>query len=303
MAQRTVRYALVDLTNRTAEIQEIQADHFGTWAMHVDEMAFWWESDPTTVAFTTGVLTGVGAPGTGAMSWSYPVRNGRLQTVPSEGRLGAMMRCAGVDAMVLYGRSEQKLCLTVADDGISMEEKSVSYADLLANKKHEDAVLVTVSRKAVVEDQYFAIGDSTAAKALLNKGVGAIVVETEGAFQVADSTRLTERSVAMYQSAIRSGTLAQRDGRKNPVYYLSLDHSVTFGEEVSFEKEVESEKEKLLAALGIIWSESLAGRDPMEDAAALVSAVLGVPCTAAELEELGAYLAACEKKKVAGGAI
>lgn len=303
MVERTLRYAMVDLTNRTAEVQEVRVDAFGTWAMHGAEMAFWWESDPTAVALTTGVLTGVGAPGTGAMSWSYPAKSGKLQTIYAEGRLGAMMRCAGVDALVFYGNSKNQVCVTISEDGIVMEEKGLSYEELLAHKKHEDAVLVTISRRAVVEDKYFAIGDAAVAKALSGKGVGAIVVETEGFFAVENSAEVAEISVDLYQAAIRSGRLNPLAGRNTPAYYMSLDHTASFDANVSYSNPVADESMEVLAALGMIWSPALADRDAMETAAALVRAVTGNACTAADLEDLRAELAACKTKKVVGGAV
>lgn len=69
MIQREMRYALVDLANQTWDVKDVLADKFGTWGLFLQELRFWWQIDPTMVVLTTGILTGTGAPGTGAMTW------------------------------------------------------------------------------------------------------------------------------------------------------------------------------------------------------------------------------------------
>ena len=94
MVQREVRYALVDLGNQTWDVKGICADNFGTWGTYLQELRFWWEIDPTLVVLTTGVLTGTGAPGTGAMTWCYLGKTGTVCTGgrPS-GCLSALCGC------------------------------------------------------------------------------------------------------------------------------------------------------------------------------------------------------------------
>jgi len=300
MLKRVVRYAAVDLTNRTADIKEIQAESFGTWSMHLEEMGFWWEADASTMALTTGVLTGTGAPGTGAFVWSY-LKNGKLQNVAAEGRLGAAMRYAGVDVLVLYGKSETPLCLTIDDGELALTEQAADYASLLANRKNEDAVIATVSRKAVTEDKYFAISDGAVAKRLLDKGVAAIVAEATGALQVADAGRLAALCTELYQAGIASGA-AVGSSRKHPVRFLSLDSAADLEGPVSYENPVEAEN-AVYAALGIIWSKALERCDQKRYTAELTSACLGTPCCEADLDVLFAHLAELQQKKVEGGAV
>lgn len=300
MAQRTVRYALVDLTNRTTDLKEVTVDWFGTWGMHLEEMGFWWTVDPSMVALTTGVLTGSGAPGTGAMTWSY-MKNGKVQNVTAEGRLGAWLRYAGVDTVVFYGKSEEPLCLTVDDGELTLTEPEADYAAFLAVRKNEDAVIAITKGKALVEDKYFAISDAAVGKRLAEKGVTAIVAEATEALAVADSQRLAGLCVELYQTAIHGGTV--ETGRKQPARFLSLDHTVSFDAAAAYESPVETAEEEMYAALGMIWSKALAQRDQKADTAALISTCLGVPCTTEELDALEAHLAELKQKKVEGGAV
>ena len=296
MVQRVMRYALVDLGNQTWDIKEVTADCFGTWGTYLQELEFWWALDPTLVTLTTGILTGTGAPGTGAMTWNYR-KGGKVCSVTAEGRLGAYLRCAGVDSLVFLGKSEEPCCVTVDGGELKLTHPKTAYPALLANRKEEDAVLVTVSQSAVVEDKYFTLAGRDVAKQLWSKGVAALSVETTGILPVADPKALIAICTELYQAARRAGT-ALHSGRKTPARYLSLEHTVDFGAPAAYENPAPDAGDAVYAALGILWSEAFPQRDRRAYTARLITACSGAPCAEEDIDALAEHLAQLQQKKV-----
>lgn len=296
--ERTVRYALIDLQNRTTGLKEVQAGWFGTWGLLLEELGFWWRLDPSAVALTTGPLTGCGAPGTGAMTWSY-LKNGRVQNLTGEGRLGAALRYAGVDALLFYGRSDAPLWLEVEDGKLSLREGKPSYTTLAAGKPSEDTVVVTFRPRGAVEDKYFPLSDGALSRRLLEKGISALTVDTAGGLAVADSQRLAALCVDLYHWAAQNGPAA--GSRQQPAQFLSLDHTVGFESPATYLNPARSPEEQLFAALGILWSPRLEGRSRRADTAALLEACLGIPCTEGDLDALEAHLAQLRQRNLEGG--
>ena len=298
--ERTIRYGLIDLANRTTQRVTLQAARFGTWGMLGEELAFWWQQDREAVALTTGPLTGCGAPGTGAMAWSY-LKEGRLHTLATEGRLGAWLRYAGLDALVFCGKTDGPLWLEVSAQGQALRSGKPSYAALAAQKPTEEAVVATVRPRGILEDGLFALSDRSLARRLLDKGLTALVVDAgeEGGLAVADSARLARLCVELYSWAAKEGPLA--GDRNAPARYLSLDHMAPLNKRDIYMNPACTPEEQLYAALGILWSPHLEGRDRRADTAALLEACLGGRCDPAELDQLGNYLARLRLTNLEGG--
>ena len=288
MMRRTMRYALIDLANQTTVVKEITADDFGTWGVLFDEMDFWWKADPDVVALTTGVLTGSGAPGTGASSWCF-LQDGAPRCVAWEGRLGAWLRCGGIDSVIFLGKSREPCRVMFSNGKIRLERGSADYPTLLAGREDPNAVIAVVTRKAVTEDKYFVISDRSVADRLFDKGLCAIVAEPTGRLEIADPVRMAELAAEMTRTAIRSGRLLG-SGRTEPARYLSLDHTVRFQKPTSYNSPVASFKDLVYASLGIIWSEALAGMDRKRITAELLTACTGTPCREEEIDALAEQL-------------
>lgn len=301
MVQREVRYALVDLGNQTWDVKGICADNFGTWGTYLQELRFWWEIDPTLVVLTTGVLTGTGAPGTGAMTWCYLGKTGTVCTAEAEGRLGAYLRYAGVDAVLFLNRSEKPCCVTVDNGALELTHPQMDELSLLANRKNEDAVIATVAQNAVLEDKYFAIAGKDVASRLQSKGVEGLFVEDTGILPVADPAAVVALSTELWQTVSRSGCTRQPD-RQHPAYFLSPDHTADFESRPVYENQAKSGEDAMYAALGILWSQALAQFDRRKYTAKLITACTGAPCTEEDLDALNEYLVQLRQKKVGGEA-
>lgn len=301
MVRRELRYALVDLGNQTWDVKGVCADCFGTWGTYLHELRFWWEIDPTLVVLTTGVLTGTGAPGTGAMTWCYLGKNGTVYTAAAEGRLGAYLRYAGVDAIVFLNRSEQPCCVTVDNGAVELTCPQMDELSLLANRKNEDAVIATVAQNVVLEDKYFAIAGKDVASRLRSKGVEGLLVENTGNLSAADPETVVSLCTELWQAAVRTGCALQ-SGRQHPAYFLSPDHTADFESRPVYENLAESGEDAMYAALGILWSRALAQCDRRRYTAKLITACTGAPCAEEDLDALNAYLAQLQRKKVGGEA-
>lgn len=297
MTRRAMRYAIVDLENQTSEIMEITVEHFGTWGAYLNELVFWWEADPSAVVLHTGVLTGSGAPGTGAMTWSY-LKNGRIRNVFGEGRLGAYLRYAGVDSMIFMGRSPKPCCISVEAGALSVAHSEMGYDALLANRRTEETVFSFVTGEAVVEDQYFAVADRAVASRMSDKGVRSLIVEASGRLPVADPQRMLALCAELYQDSIRNG-IPDTGGRKKPAHFLSLSHVSGFDCPPVYEDPVATREAAVYAALGIIWNS--AQKDWKAYTAALISACLGISCAGRDLDALAAHLTRLRRKTVKGG--
>lgn len=299
MIQREMRYALVDLANQTWDVKDVLADKFGTWGLFLQELRFWWQIDPTMVVLTTGILTGTGAPGTGAMTWCYLGSDGTVCTAAAEGRLGAYLRYAGVDAIVFLNKSEHPCSVTVDNGTLELKDPQTDKLSLLANRKNEDAVIVTVSPKVVAEDKYFAIAGKDLAICLLDKGVSEILVETTGTLPTADPAAMISTCTELWQAAISAGhTLSA--GRLHPAYFLSLDHVADFQSASVYENPVASDEDAVFSALGIIKSRNLTQCDWKQYTAKLITAFSGETCTAEDIDMLAAYLLQLRQEKVGG---
>lgn len=301
MVQRELRYALVDLDNQTWDVKGVCADNFGTWGTYLHELRFWWEIDPTLVVLTTGVLTGTGAPGTGAMTWCYLGKNGTVCTPAAEGRLGAYLRYAGVDAILFLNRSDQRCCVTVDNGALELTSPQMDELSLLANRKNEDAVIATVAQNAVLEDKYFAIAGKDVASRLRSKGVEGLFVEDTGILPVADPETVASLCTEFWQTVSRSGCPRQ-SGRQHPAYFLSPDHTADFESRPVYENQAKSGEDAMYAALGILWSQALAQFDRRKYTAKLITACTGAPCAEEDLDVLNEYLVQLRQKKVGGEA-
>lgn len=298
--QRIVRYALIDLLNRTAAVKEVSAGQFGCWSLHFEEMRFLWELDPEAVAFSTGPLTGTGVPGSGAMVWSC-LRRGAVHHAAAEGRFGAALRCAGIDMLFITGSSPQPLRLRICQGEITFENPVGNASSLLAVRRFEDAALLTVSRESVTEDRCFVIAGEHIAQRLLNKGICAVIAEGDGAIPLADSRRFTPLCVELWQEAIRSRNLPQ-SGRSRPVQFLSAGCLVSL--EVPASSPFDGGGDPVFAALGVAWNKTgFSASKPKQRLAQLLTACLGEPCTPEELTALSKHLKALERRNLTRGTV
>lgn len=299
MIRREMRYALVDLSNKTWDVKDVLADKFGTWGLFLKELRFWWYIDPTMVVLTTGILTGVGAPGTGAMTWCYLGSDETICTTAAEGRLGAYLRYAGVDAIVFLNKSEHPCSVTVDNGTLELKDPQTDKLSLLANRKNEDAVIVTVTPEVVMEDNYFAIAGKGLAMRLLDKGVSEVLVETTGTLSVADPVAMASTCTELWQATTSAGR-TMLAGRLHPAYFLSQNHAADFQRASVYENPVASDEDEVFSALGIIKSGNMTQCDWKQYTAKLITAFSGKTCTEEDIDMLAAYLLQLRQEKVGG---
>lgn len=219
MRVRKMNCVVADLTERTAAVETVEAGVFVSPAGLAERFSA--RLPEPIVCLCTGVLTGTGAPGSGVMSWG-----GRaVPAVYAEGRLGAYLRYAGIDALVLAGKSETPLALQIEDGAASLEEAARLDRPGLEEQfllSAEDTVIAVPEAEGVVENGGFSIGDSRVAGQLREMGLAAIAVTGTGAVAIADSRKFLETVLELYRKAPKPVTPAWQRTDLPAVPYLSV---------------------------------------------------------------------------------
>lgn len=272
MEKRRIRCGIVDLSDRTAAVQELEAEVL-TRAETLQKAVLPLLGDhPSAVLLYTGVLTGCGAPGTGAMIW-YTMEGDRITPCFSEGRLGATLRCAGLDALVITGAGSEPAVIAVRDQAVTVEPLGAGRADLEAAYGDEHGTIATVREDGLWEDGYCRIADQRTAGALLDRNVAAVSAVGYGYVALADGEALGRCSAELWQACRRSADQGRRAVSR--VRYLSAGDVLAEAETAVYGELLgDSERSQAFLA-GIFWPEALPEEELGTKIPALISAVTG----------------------------
>ncbi|MBQ8934614.1 MAG: hypothetical protein IJ061_10095 [Lachnospiraceae bacterium] len=262
MIKREIRCAAVDLSSRSVKIKKMTSAKFNS------------SYSDASVALVTGILTGTGAPGTGVMSW----RSVNGKRIFTEGRLGAYLRYAGLDALVINGAAEKDVAVRIADGAVQILEAVPDMRRLCGAFKTNDTCIAMVSPTGVVEDDGFCISDAGISKILSKIGVAAIVAVGTGYLPIADSRKFTDLCVELYRKAAVRTSLSRED--LPAVRFLSVqlpDREKTVFEYAGFRDKY--------AGLGIHLGNSFSNNRKIGIISDLVSAVTGTECSESDIAE------------------
>lgn len=288
MRERNMRCAVVNLTHRSVTVQEIKAKAYGTYATFVNGADAWLKEDANVVILSTGVLTGTGAPGTGMMSWSS-MEGENVRTIFAEGRLGPYLKYAGIDALVLTGRSETPVVVRVDAGNVVILDAILDRHELKDVYLTDDTVLAVPEVEGVLEEDGYYIADNRISKNLKERGVAAIVVIGIGSLTVSDSALLKDTIIQMYQDLSLPLSVVQKRTDVPAVRFLAVAEGT--GDKIAY-NELLLEKEMLVyASLGINLKNRYDRVEQRNYILCLLKACLGSDSSEDELEELGRILA------------
>ncbi len=143
--------AVVDLTDREVQIlqldEEAVTDSLGGTALNIRFYEEYAAEDPVVIG--TGLLTGTLVPGSALAVITAKGSDGQLVNLPMVHFLGAEIKYAGFDFLIIKGKAPQPVYLWVHDGVINLEDAGVIWGkdawettDWLKKEKGDDIVQV-----------------------------------------------------------------------------------------------------------------------------------------------------------------
>jgi len=185
MKPRSKSVFYIDLAKREAE-KKVHEDLFprlGGWG--VAQKIFKDNSERDPLIFSIGPLTGAFpfCSPTGVFS---STESGRLRENYVGGRLGLVLRLAGVDAVVFLGSSETPLIVEVSDRVVLADYLEGSEGPLGAFGLVGRRSRVHFSRQEMVVDDFFRVKDMSLARKARGKNLFGVVVSGLGELELGD---------------------------------------------------------------------------------------------------------------------
>lgn len=208
---REICCAVIDLKSGASDLLELgpQALESAGAAAHFCLLKPIWTEREDPVALSPGMLSGTGVPGSGGMTWCCPGAEG-LTLTAAEGRLGAMLRYAGVEHLLFCGSCEggQTVDVLVHDGRISVTKHARTqgmpagriYAEARKRQPDENSVIAVFTASGVLEDDCFSVGDRALSARLRKKGLRSLTVAASGGVPVARPRQFTDQCVALWES-------------------------------------------------------------------------------------------------------
>ncbi len=284
MAERKMRYAVIDLTNNSVAVHETGVGHAGTWAVFNDELSFWICQNPEIVILTTGILTGTGSPGTGMMSWI--IKDGENISVKfAEGCIGAYLKYAQLDALVIIGESSVASSIVIAENKIAIEENASCNETLKVKYSDENGTMLLLEEEGVLEDDSFFVADQAVASLLKKKNIVSISVVGYGVVPIEDPKKMKELCVELWQECVGKQRVPSRDIQRTRFLSYNIN-SEKYGLD-AYEKRIKNADDLLFASLGIIWPEEMSSDKKYQYTGELLKASAGLEI---ELKMLREYV-------------
>lgn len=292
---REICCAVIDLKSGASDLLELgpQALESAGAAAHFCLLKPIWTEREDPVALSPGMLSGTGVPGSGGMTWCCPGAEG-LTLTAAEGRLGAMLRYAGVEHLLFCGSCEggQTVDVLVHDGRISVTKHARTqgmpagriYAEARKRQPDENSVIAVFTASGVLEDDCFSVGDRALSARLRKKGLRSLTVAASGGVPVARPRQFTDQCVALWESWRQHRPEMEADAA-HPAHYLSIRSRE---QEPVCPLEDAPPGARAFAALGLFWGEQAGALGGFQTAAALAGAYLGSPVTPEGLEALDA---------------
>jgi hypothetical protein len=290
--------AIIDLANGQSSIVdlgewELSSGNFG-WGVHSFNRANR-QRDISFVALSTGILTGTGVPGSGGIAWCN-YQNNSSMFYPTEGRLGAALRYAGIDHLAVTGKCPvgQKADITIRDGKISVtyvrasrtESAAKAYAQVWKRRPTEDSVIAIPAPSGILEDNWFFISDKMTSSLLRNMGLRSLTVSYTGGLKMADPEKFCALTAQLWQ--IRRELPVVSDA-EHPVRYLSVMPGCGAADTSAWPARARLKsgvlEKQMLTALGLYWGQYAETLGGLDMAAKLLSACSGDTVTVDDLRQ------------------
>lgn len=261
MAERKIRCGIINLTERTVTVKELETDEIHPEAALKKELHSLFPDEKDTVILHTGILTGTGAPGTGMMIW-YVLKENGTDVYFSEGKMGAFLRYAGFDTLVFTGKSAAKTVAAVRDGKIMVNQYPGNMESLKSEYGDEFGTIAAVDEKGMLEDEYYFIGGSDIADQLRKRNLAAVSIQGTGCIIPEKGDAFVKAAAKLWEECKKP--VHSRVETIHRVRYLSAGNMPT---EQGMEKyrEILQNKEQAMAAFLGIYIPQAVPEEKMKD--------------------------------------
>ncbi|HHW61767.1 MAG TPA: hypothetical protein GX404_07670 [Syntrophomonadaceae bacterium] len=222
---KTIRCLTVDAAAQKTTLHEISredtVDRFGSLGVHFTLWHSIWQhalddaNNVPVVGISTGPLTGSGAPASGVFSmiWADP-HTQKIVIRRSEGMLGSMLRYAGVDHLLIYGRAVEALYLHITDGIVSFisaekhreSDNAATYEWIIRHSDERDRVVVSAGpflyaqseAATLLENKAFEIGGFGSGAIFEQMNLKALSVAGRGRVKLADAQEFLNLCIKLY---------------------------------------------------------------------------------------------------------
>lgn len=272
MLERTIRCGLINLSEQTAAIREFQTDSLHPGVFLKNQILPLLADEKSALILHTGILTGTGAPGTGMMTW-YALSEGEERRCFAEGKMGAFLRYAGFDTLVITGKSQEMATVAVRDGEIAVEPSSDNIEALEAKYEDEFGTLAYAFENGVTEDQDYLIGDQLIAGQFRERNLAAISVMGTGYLEPADGEGFVASAAELW-SACKKPVDSGRHALHRVRYFSAGDVPAEEGTE-RYEKNLQNQEQLTAALLGMYWPNAIPKERMEEQMTKLLRCVTG----------------------------
>ena len=320
----TICCARIDLEKQTIDVCEISLndvpDLTGGWSVHLMLWKEQWirslqDSSFPILGISTGSITGSGPPASAGFNWCMVGENG-FTVQQAEGRLGAEIRYAGFDHLLLCGKAAAPVHIRVSDAKIDIlpaveyatDAVGAAYGRIIKRSDELDRVVAIVDHDGMFEDRYFTVGTATMASTLKGMNVKALSAAGHGQIKIAEPEDFLKLCVGLYEDFRSTKGYEKNHYPARAAYYLSPWKSVDFNVSPSTSVEFKSlnlsdtnlsknEMEAIIVTvLGLCWDEALPHFNRLEHAARLLSSVQGRHWSVTQLNEMALRLIRINKE-------
>ena len=311
--------ALIDLEKQKIEVSEIALndvpDLTGGWSVHLMLWKELWKralqsSDRFPIlGISTGSLTGSGPPASAGFNWCSVGKNG-FTVQQAEGRLGAEIRYAGFDHLLLCGKAAAPIHIQVSDSKVDIlsaadyaaDAVGATYGRILERSDELDRVVAIVDHQGIFEDKYFTVGSAEVASTLRAMNVKALSASGHGQIKIAEPEAFLKLCVELYEDFRRNKGNEKIHDAAGAAYYLSPWESVDLNDPLSTQVELKNLnlmgtdlgkneiEDIIVSVLGLCWDEELPCSNRLEHAAKLLSSVQGQHWSVTQLNEMALRL-------------
>lgn len=288
--------AVVDVSLRRAKIHTIDVssplDELDALLTFTQELTRGKAEEYPLFALFTGPLTGTGAPGSGGYGFLWRDQAGFSGTF-CEGRIGAMLRHAGISHLVVHGRAKKPLYLDIDDTGVTVRDSDKLAALPLVeqtahiargNDSDDVAVLVRTTLEnddaTLMEDCVFPQSAPGLTTLWDDMNVTALSASGSGGITLAKPDKFLAECMALYQHKAIVDPAAPFRQYGTPVMgrYLSPWPG---------KPSDQAEEAMLLPArvLGLAWNKTMPFSGPMAHAVKLLTHATGTKFSAKSVTE------------------
>lgn len=189
------------------------------------------------ISIDTGLLTGSGAPGSGAYSISFikPFTR-QIVTWQGEGLLGPELRYAGIEHLLIRGRAKTPVYLVIDNDGIRIEAAeqiwnldTMASTDWIRQQCDDDYTVICIgpdpivksSHSCLISDYYFQVGGAQSGNVFHSCNLKAIAVRGSGKVQLASPEKYLALCTEIYQKTPAKSNSCPKFGNMRRSLYMS----------------------------------------------------------------------------------